>query len=107
MSIQKDVETVVRPPRKYAIAACSSGFIGLILSDGVEPILYEDGNQGMAWTGIHLTHATRKVRFGGTEHEKTVRPGDPWSSRTPLVLNYIEECDISIQPYQAIGVSPL
>lgn len=99
MSITKTTTVEVLPPRKYAIAVCSSGFVGLILSDAPEPVVYDDHTEGVAWTGIHITHSTHPVGFGDTTHNKTVRPGDPWSSRAPRVVGYLQDMDIAFRPH--------
>ena len=62
-------------PHKGALAACSLGHIGLILSDKPEPVYYDPsnvGNMALAWTGIHLWPFELA--------------GKPWSSRNPVVL---------------------
>jgi len=75
-------------PYKGAIALCSRGELGLIMSDGPVPVTYNKCNncyaayasgadsdctceRGIAWTGIHI----------GPE-----KLGQPWSSRAPVVL---------------------
>lgn len=68
-------------PKKGAIAICGIGTVGVITSDGPVPVKYLDGNEGIAWTGIHLG-------FGvdGLDREVQIAPGDMWSSRHPRVI---------------------
>lgn len=70
---------------------CSLGRLGLITCDEPQEITYHDGNKGVAWTGIQLTEGEVNGR-GGDEgkvfHQKI---GDPWSSRTPVVVGYIDQ----------------
>ena len=61
---------------KGTIAICSRGILGLITSDGVEEVTYPDGTKGMAFTGIKLS---------GPD------VGQPWCSRQPKVVAYVEE----------------
>ncbi len=61
---------------KGTIAICSRGILGLITSDGVEEVTYPDGTKGQAYTGIKLS---------GPD------VGEPWSSRTPKVVAFVEE----------------
>lgn len=62
-----------RPPRKHALALCSKGRLGVITSEGPEPVEYPDGTKGTAWTGYHLPD------------------GRPWSSRNPQVVGYLDD----------------
>ena len=64
-------------PRRGAVAYCSIGHLGLITSDKPEPVYYPDGMMGLAWTGRHIW-----------PFEKF---GEPWSSRTPDVVGYIQD----------------
>lgn len=78
-------------PRRGAIAYCSLGRLGLILSDAPMSITYHDGNVGQAWTGIQLTEGDVQGvggDAGKTFHQKI---GDQWSSRNPKVVGYIED----------------
>ena len=61
---------------KGTLAICSRGILGLITSDGVKEITYPDGTKGMAYTGIKLS---------GPDI------GEPWLSRTPNVVAFVEE----------------
>lgn len=63
-------------PRKGALAKCSQGAIGIITSETPVEVTYGDGKKGKAWTGFHL------------EGEKF---GQPWSSRKPEVVAYLDE----------------
>lgn len=91
-------------PRKHAIAYCSIGFLGLILSDRAEPVTYDDGNKGVAWTGIQLWPSTITAVFGKQgEKTVTVRAGDRWSSRTPRVIGYLEDFGVNLIPVLADG----
>ena len=76
-------------PRRGALAFCSIGRLGLILCDEPQEISYPDGNTGIAWTGIQLTPG-----MGGKDNDVLQRVGDPWSSRHPRVVGYIEELHI-------------
>ena len=78
-------------PRRGAIAFCSLGRLGLITSDGPQEIHYHDGNVGFAWTGIPLTNGT--VTGVGKDKGQIIEQniGDGWSSRTPMVVGYIED----------------
>lgn len=73
----------VRPfkAKPGAIAVCGIGTVGVITSEGPVPVKYLDGNEGIAWTGIHLGYGedglTRKV---------SVKPGDLWSSQRPRII---------------------
>lgn len=84
------MEEPILRPRRGAVALCSIGRLGLITSDHPVQITYEDGNEGQAWLGIQLTDGD----VTGVGKDKTVvkhqHIGDPWSSRTPLVLGYID-----------------
>jgi hypothetical protein len=60
-------------PHKGSLAVCGIGTLGLITVDTPSEVTYQDGNKGLAWTGIHLTNKITEV-------------GSPWSSRNPLVL---------------------
>jgi len=78
-------------PRQYAVAYCSKGTLGLILSTA--PVAFTDGV--LTWTGIHLRH-DKITDSNGRTH--TVKPTDPWTSRNPRVLGYLENFYISLQP---------
>lgn len=60
------------------LALCGLGTLGLITSDSPEMIKYPDGNEGMAWLGIHLTDAIAPV-------------GSPWSSRDPVEIIHVSD----------------
>lgn len=77
------------PPCRGAIALCSLGLVGRITSDAPHEITYADGKTGVAWTGVQVTAATFVSPFTG--ETVRVRAGDPWSSRTPVVLGYGED----------------
>ncbi len=78
-------------PRRGAIAFCSLGRLGLITVDAPQEIHYHDGNVGIAWTGVQLTDGT--ISGVGKDKGKTIYQviGDGWSSRTPIVVGYIED----------------
>ena len=63
---------------KGALAICSLGTLGLITSDDLVKVVYDDGNEGKAWTGIHLT-------------DKIAPIGNPWSSRNPRIVGHIND----------------
>jgi hypothetical protein len=65
-------------PRKYAIAICGKGAIGLITSDEQKLVHFSDGTSRMCWTGIHLTDKIRKF-------------GSYWCSSKPEVIGYLDE----------------
>lgn len=66
----EDIEAKLQPKRG-AIARCGAGFIGIITSDQPIKVEYQDGNNGLAWVGIHLQPELL---------------GANWSSRSPTVL---------------------
>jgi len=78
-------------PRKYAIALCSLNRIGLITSDGPINVKYHDGNEGISWVGIQLTDG--QVEGVGGDKGKIIQQkmGDPWMSKHPTVLAYLDE----------------
>ena len=81
-------------PRKGAIAFCSIGKLGLITSDGPVSVTYPDGNTGLAWTGIQLTDSDggNGPPVGATTWTPwPSKVGDPWSSRSPRVVAYIDD----------------
>jgi len=65
-------------PKKGAIAKCKWGTIGVIASDGPVEVTYSNGDRGLAWIGFHLQ-----------EHDM-IKIGDPWSSRHPEVLFFLD-----------------
>jgi len=67
-----------RNPHYGAIAICSQGFVGRITSKTQMPVTYSDGSTGFAWTGVHLQYRSQPIT--------AILPGDPWSSRNPVVL---------------------
>lgn len=86
--------TDILPPRRGALAYCSIGRLGLILCDEPQEIAYQDGNKGIAWIGIQLTDGD--IQGVGIDKSQIVhqKVGDPWSSRTPRVVGYIEDLHI-------------
>ena len=60
------------------IAFCGANSLGLITSDHMVEVVYPDGNNCMAWTGVHLTNRLSKI-------------GCPWSSKNPQVVGRIED----------------
>jgi len=71
-------------PKKGAIAKCAWGTIGVIAVDRPQEVTYPDGKKGMAWTGFHLTET---ILEGG----HVIKIGDPWSSKKPEVLFYLDK----------------
>jgi hypothetical protein len=67
-------------PRRGSFARCSRGFLGLITCDEPQEVTYPDGNNGVAWVGIHLTGSNGLA-------------GRPWSSRMPVVVGHVEEIE--------------
>ncbi len=69
-------------PRKWAIAICGKGGLGLITSD--KPSLIDFGkdfgakDERLCWTGIYLSDHLRK-------------PGSFWCSSNPQVLGYLDD----------------
>ena len=67
-----------RKPRKGSLAFCGIGCLGLITEDGLQEVTYRDGNEGMAYIGIHLT-------------DKAAPAGSAWSSRKPKVVGHTDD----------------
>jgi hypothetical protein len=88
-------------PRRLAIAYCSLGMLGLILSEKPEEVTYGDGNKGVAWLGIQLRHLTLPGAMTHDGQDKILKPGDKWSSRTPRVIGYLDQMDILFAPVQS------
>jgi hypothetical protein len=65
-------------PCKGDIAFCSLGCLGLITEDEPQRVFYADGNDGMAYVGIHIT-------------DKVAPIGARWSSRNPIVVGHIDD----------------
>jgi hypothetical protein len=68
-------------PRRGSLAYCSKGYLGLITCDKPQPVGYEGGGWGVAWTGIHLSEG---------------KIGDPWSSRNPVVAGHILDLKLAV-----------
>lgn len=64
--------------RKGSIAICSLRCVGLVTQDSPKVVTYANGDQGVAYVGIHLT-------------DKVAPVGSPWSSRNPKVVGHIED----------------
>jgi len=60
-------------PRRGSLALCGLGCLGVITQDEPKKVKYKDGNEGVAYVGIHVTNKIAKV-------------GSPWSSRNPKVI---------------------
>lgn len=73
-----------KEPKRGAIARCSLGMLGLILSSELQEVAYPDGSRSLAWTGIQLLD----------DSEKGTRLGGLWSSRNPTVLCQMEDMDV-------------
>lgn len=80
-------------PRRYALAYCSGGLLGLITSEQPVEITYRDNERGVAWTGVQVTGGTIAGVGGDTGKTFTVAPGTPWSSRTPRAIAQLSEDD--------------
>ena len=65
---------------KGDIAVCSLGCLGLVMEDGPQEIIYQDGNRGIAYTGIHITN-------------KIVPVGSEWTSRSPIVVGHVDNIE--------------
>ena len=78
-------------PRKNAIAICSLNRIGLITSETPIDVTYNDGNKGVSWVGIQLTDG--EVMGIGGDKGKIIKQkiGDPWMSKNPKVIGYLDE----------------
>jgi hypothetical protein len=74
-------------PKDGAIAVCSDGHLGLVISDDRHNMGFPDGTMGLAYVGIHLGGAP-KVDGKPTGHPEK-QPGSPWASRNPRVLGYV------------------
>lgn len=87
-------------PKRGAIALCSMGSLGLILSDKPEKITYDDGKTAEAWTGVYLTGRTIDWKFGPKKGETQEIPAlSPWSSTRPRVICYVKDLiDLSQNP---------
>jgi hypothetical protein len=78
---------------KYALAYCSGGLLGLITSDAPKSITYNDGNKGMAWTGLQVCGGWIAGRGGDVGKKFFRAPGMPWSSRTPRIIARLDTVD--------------
>jgi hypothetical protein len=66
-------------PEAGDLALCSRGFLGLITQAKPEEFEYPDGTTGRAYVGVHLEERDGKLL------------GDPWSSRSPIVVASLTE----------------
>ena len=66
------------------IAICGIGTLGLILKDGMQTVIYDNGQGGTAYVGIHLT-------------DKVCEVGGEWSSRSPVIVGHIDHIETFIQ----------
>lgn len=84
-------------PRKGAVALCSLNRVGLITSDSPVEVTYNDGNKGISWIGIQLTDG--EVMGVGGDKGKIIEQkiGDPWMSKNPNVIGYIEDILSSLE----------
>lgn len=81
-----------RQPQTGDLAICGEGWLGLITSDQLQPVVYPDGNKTMAWVGIHLIPK-------GSDGELPPGAMAPlvaldlglWSSRNPVIVGTIHE----------------
>lgn len=74
-------------PREGAIARCGRGCLGIILKDEKETVQYVGGTSGEAYVGMHLGGIPQLD--GKPTGHKEVYPGNPWSSRNPIVIGYV------------------
>ena len=65
-------------PRKGSLAICGIDCLGLITMDEPKTVVYDDGNSGSAYVGIHLTDKISEI-------------GSPWSSRNPIVVGHVDD----------------
>lgn len=79
----------IQEPRKYSVALCSLGVVGLITSDSKEKVIYNDGS-GLSWIGVVLEDISIND-IGKTIH---VKKFDKWSSKYPKVLFQMNESDL-------------
>lgn len=63
---------------KGKLALCGRGNLGIITNDEKRSVTYADQHVEMAYVGLHLTD--------GPGH----KIGDPWSSRSPMVVGSIK-----------------
>ena len=63
-------------PKRGVLAVCSRGILGVVTSDVMQEVTYDDGNKGIAWVGLALEDKT------------------PWCSRDPEVVGVIDEEDL-------------
>ena len=76
-------------PRRGSLALCGLGCLGIITHDKPKKVTYKDGNEGVAYTGIHVT-------------DQVTKPGSPWSSRNPKVIGRVSDVLVAlkiIHPY--------
>lgn len=83
---QKIIMNNPYPPKKYALAYCSRGYLGYITHDDPQVVTYPDGNSALAWVGIQLTD---KAPFD-PNYTGPTGIGAPWSSRHPVVVGYLD-----------------
>jgi len=76
---------------KGKLALCSRGCLGIITHNETQGVEYEDGVHGIAYVGVHL----RDSEFA--------KAGDPWSSRTPKVLEGVTLQNFEATTYQTFG----
>jgi len=73
---------------KGKLALCSRGCLGIITADEPQEVAYMDDIRGIGYVGIHL----RDSEFA--------KAGDPWSSRTPKVLEGVTLQNFEATTYQ-------
>ena len=74
-------------PKRGDIAICGIGTLGLITENGLKPLIYSNGNRGMAYLGVHLTDRVAPV-------------GSQWSSRTPIIVGHVDNIDMFLKHFQ-------
>jgi hypothetical protein len=73
-----EIKSEEEKPRKGSLALCGLGCLGVITQDEPKEVVYQDGNKGFAFVGIHLT-------------DKVTKAGEKWSSRHPIVVGHVDE----------------
>ena len=84
-------DTTYLMPKRGAIALCSLNALGLITCDEPQEITYNDGNKGLAWTGVQLMDVQIPGINGDEGKTFDVKVGEQWSSRNPRVVGYIDD----------------
>lgn len=76
-----------RAPHTGDLALCGDGWLGLIISDQLQPVVYPDGNRTSAWVGRHLMPKPPE----GCMAPLVSMDYNLWSSRSPVIIGSIDE----------------